>query len=87
MGRLYCGDSNGHIHFESFRSHISLALGTPVLFIFRWAAAIGHGMKYLLSSLDKCPRGEEQEAAKLLFIKAGESQEQAAEDYLVWALC
>lgn len=87
MGRVYCGDSHGHIHFESFRSHISLTLRTPVLFIFGWVAAIGHGMKYLLRSLDKCPRGEEQEAAKLLFIKAGESTEQVMEDYLVWALC
>lgn len=33
------------------------------------------------------PMGEEQEAAKLLFIKAGESKERVPEDYLVWALC
>lgn len=35
MERLYCGDSNGHAHFESFRSHISLTLRTSLLFIFR----------------------------------------------------
>lgn len=50
-------------------------------------AAIGPGMKYHLGSLDKCPRGEEQEAAKLLFIKAGGSKEQVVEHYLVWDLC
>lgn len=66
---------------------LELTLGTPVVLIFRWVAAIGHGMKYHLSSLDKCPRGEEQEAAKLLFIKSGESKERVLEDYLVWALC
>lgn len=55
MGRLYCGDSNGHVHFESFSSHISLTLRTPVLFIFRRVTRIGHGMKYTLRSLDKCP--------------------------------
>lgn len=87
MGRLYSGDGIGHIHVESFRSHISLTRRTPVLFIFRWVAAIGHGMKYHLSSLDKCPRGEEQEAAKLLFIKTGESKERVLQDYLAWALC
>ncbi len=71
MGRLYCGDSNGHVHFESFSSHISLTLRTPVLFIFRRVTRIGHGMKYILRSLDKCP-GKRREAAKLLFINAGE---------------
>lgn len=55
MGRLYCGDSNGHVHFESFSSHISLTLRTPLLFIFRRVTRIGHGMKYILRSLDKCP--------------------------------
>lgn len=55
MGRLYCGDSNGHIHFESFSGHISLTLRTPVLFIFGRVPWIGHGMKYILGSLDKCP--------------------------------
>lgn len=65
-----------------------MTLRTPVLFIFQGGgAAIGHGMKYNLRSLDKCPRGEEQEAAKLLFIKAGGSKEQVVEDYLVWGLC
>lgn len=53
--RLYCGDSNGHIHFESFSSHISLTLRTPVLFIFGRLPGIGHGMKYIPNSLDKCP--------------------------------
>lgn len=55
MGRLYCGDSNGHVHFESFSSHISLTLRTPVLFIFGQVTRIGHGMKYILTSLDECP--------------------------------
>lgn len=55
VGRLYCGDSNGHVHFESFSSHFSLTLRTPVLFIFRQATGIGHGMKYILTSLDECP--------------------------------
>ena len=55
MGQLYCGDSNGHVHFESFSSHISLTLRTPMLFIFRRVTRIGHGMKYILRSLDKCP--------------------------------
>lgn len=87
MGRLYSGDGIGHIPVESLRSYVSLTRRTPVLFIFRWVAAIGHGMKYHLSSPDKCPRGEEQQAAKLLFIKAGESKERAPEDYLAWALC
>ncbi len=57
MGRLYCADSNGHVHFESFSSHISLTLRTPVLFIFGCVTRIGHGMKYILRSLDKCPQG------------------------------
>lgn len=33
------------------------------------------------------PREEAQEAAKLLFINAGESKEQAVEDYQVQTLC
>lgn len=87
MERLYCGDGIVHIHVESFRSHISMTRRTPALFIFRWVAAIGHGMKYHLNALDKCLRGEEQEATKLLFIKAGESKERVLEDYLGWGLC
>lgn len=89
MGRLYCGDSNGHVHFESFSSHISLTLRTPVLFIFRRVTGIGHGMKYILRSLDKCPGEEAQEAAKLLFINAGERKEQVerVEDYQLQTLC
>lgn len=53
MGWLYCGDSNGHVHFESFSSHISLTLRTLVLFIFRLVTSIGHGMKYILRSCEK----------------------------------
>lgn len=33
------------------------------------------------------PREETQEAAKLLFINAGESKEQVVEDYQVRTLC
>lgn len=55
MGRLYCGDSNSHVRVESFSSHISLTLRTPVLFIFGRVTRIGHGMKYILRCPDKCP--------------------------------
>lgn len=54
MGRLYCGDSNSHVRVESFSSHISLTLRTPVLFIFGRVTRIGHGMKYILRCPDKC---------------------------------
>lgn len=89
MGRLYCGDSNGHVHFESFSSHISLTLRTPALFIFGQVTRIGHGMKYILRSPDKCSGKEAQEAPKLLFINAAERKEQVerAEDYQVRTLC
>lgn len=84
MGQLYSADVIGHI--QSFRSHITLTLRTPVLFIFRWVAAIGHGMKYHLSSLDKCSRGRSRRPQSF-YLSKQENKEQVPEDYLLWALC
>lgn len=68
MGRLYCGDGNGHIHFESFSSHISLTLRTPVLFIFRRVTRIGHGVKFILKYSDKCSGKRHGRLQSLLFF-------------------
>ena len=66
--RLYCGDSNGHVGFESFSSHISLTLRTPVLFISERVTATGHGMKYILSSLLINNPGERRRRLQSVFI-------------------
>ena len=66
--RLYCGDSNGHVGFESFSSHISLTPRTPVLFIPERLTATGHGMKYILSSRLINNPGERRRKLQSVFI-------------------